>query len=350
MGLPQRYDAVIGTGGLGSGLFLALEGDHTLGREESRAAILLDQEDRCKLHNILYYVQKLLGPRIAVIPIGRVGDDDPGRLVLGEIAQDGFRVEHVHTTPGSPTLFSVCFTYPNGDGGNLTVSSSASALVSPEDVTAARGAFAAHAGRGIALAAPEVPLATRRKLLELGAEFGFLRVLALVSGELNQALNDGLFTLADVVSLNLDEAAAVAEIPPDVVRPEPEEIAGRAVDRLRRENPDLNVVVTAGAQGSWAAGGRQLIHTVAAADTVVNTAGAGDAHLGGLVIGLAAGCDIAAANRFATVISVQKVSALDTIHRGISVQSTLQTAARLGIELPDGLVDVLTGSAPAVRS
>ena len=60
--MSRRYDVVVGTGGIGSGIFLALEGNRTLGREESRPADLLDQRDYCKLHIVSHYVRRLLGP------------------------------------------------------------------------------------------------------------------------------------------------------------------------------------------------------------------------------------------------------------------------------------------------
>ena len=63
LSMKRRYDVVVGTGGIGSGIFLALEGNRTLGREESRPAELLDQRDYCKLHIVCHYVQRLLGPR-----------------------------------------------------------------------------------------------------------------------------------------------------------------------------------------------------------------------------------------------------------------------------------------------
>lgn len=51
------YQAMIGTGGIGSGVFFALDGDHTLGREESRSGRFLDKRDYCKLHIISHYVK-----------------------------------------------------------------------------------------------------------------------------------------------------------------------------------------------------------------------------------------------------------------------------------------------------
>ena len=51
-----HYKAMIGAGGIGSGMFFKLNGDHTLGREESRSGYFLDQKDYCKLHIISHYV------------------------------------------------------------------------------------------------------------------------------------------------------------------------------------------------------------------------------------------------------------------------------------------------------
>ena len=56
-------------GGIGSGMFFRLNGDATLGREESRSGYFLDRNDYCKLHIITHYVKALLGPDFG----------DPGR-------------------------------------------------------------------------------------------------------------------------------------------------------------------------------------------------------------------------------------------------------------------------------
>ena len=43
-------------------MFFALDGNHTLGREESRSGHFLDRRDYCKLHIVSHYVCRLLGP------------------------------------------------------------------------------------------------------------------------------------------------------------------------------------------------------------------------------------------------------------------------------------------------
>ncbi len=80
-----RYTGIIGTGGIGSGKFFVLNGDHTLRREESRSRHFLDVKDYCKQHIILHYIKVLLGPSFSVIPVGKIGDDDIGQILYNEL-------------------------------------------------------------------------------------------------------------------------------------------------------------------------------------------------------------------------------------------------------------------------
>ena len=90
-----RYRAMIGTGGIGSGMFFALDGDHTLGREESRSGRFLDRRDYCKLHIIAHYVKALLGPAFPGDPARQSGRRRYGRNAAG---RDG----------GSRARFALC--------------------------------------------------------------------------------------------------------------------------------------------------------------------------------------------------------------------------------------------------
>ena len=323
--MSRRYDLVVGTGGIGSGIFLALEGNRTLGREESRPADLLDQRDYCKLHIVCHYVRRLLGPDVPVVPIGKVGADDAGRAVLEEMRATGLDTGLV-TTSARPTLFAVCFLYPDGDGGNLSTSRSASADVGPADVQRAAAHFAAHPGRGVALALPEVPLEARQALLQLATDHGWLRVAGVVPDELQAVRGSGLLAQVDLLALNIEEAAT---------------LGGTSADQPPAE------VVTAGARGSWTWDGRELVHAPAAdpGGAVVSTAGAGDAHLSGVVVGLVAGLDLATANAFAAIVSGLKVRSAHTINPDIDPKAVVDTAARRGLALPSALLDVI--GAPA---
>src|SRR5206468_2697381 len=106
------------------------------------------------------------------------------------------------------TLYSVAFVYPNGDGGNLTTTDSASSLVGPTDVRAAEPELRRVAGPGIAVALPEVPLAARVELLRMATELGHLRVASLVPGEIDDPAIDSLLGHVDLLVVNAAEAAA----------------------------------------------------------------------------------------------------------------------------------------------
>jgi ribokinase len=322
----QDYDVVVATGGLGSGIFLALDGNATLGREESRAAELLDQRDYCKLHIVCHYIAKLLGAEFPVVPIGRVGHDDAGRLVVADLASVGMDTEYV-TDAALPTLFSVCLLYPDGDGGNVTTSRSASSTVSADDIQRAHPIFERYRHRGVALALPEVPLAARMELLRQAAAHGFLRVAALVSGEVAEARGTGLLDDIDLLAVNIDEARALAERPSNGASPADD--VNAAVRELARLNPRMSAVVTAGASGSWAWDGQSLEHAPALPVDVVNTAGAGDAHLAAVVVGLVRGLGLAAANAYAAVVSGLAVTSRHTINPDIDASSVAEAARGL---------------------
>src|SRR5438128_8654632 len=119
------YQQLVGVGGLGTGILFSLEGNHTLGRNESRPGSLLDVRDYCKLHIVSHYVAKMLGTQsFRVFPVGKIGNDAAGQFVLRGLADVGIDTGFVQTVTGRPTLFSVCFQYPDGSGGNITTNNS----------------------------------------------------------------------------------------------------------------------------------------------------------------------------------------------------------------------------------
>src|ERR1700686_2614957 len=133
------YQQLIGVGGLGTGMFFEFEDNHTLGRNESRPGRLLDVKDYCKLHIIIHYVAKLLGARHSgspfhVVPVGNVGNDRAGHHVIEQMTGVGIDASHVRAIPAAPTLFSICFQYPDGTGGNITTSNSAASVLSKSDI------------------------------------------------------------------------------------------------------------------------------------------------------------------------------------------------------------------------
>lgn len=326
-----RHDYMVATGGLGTGMLVRLIGDQTLGREESRLADELDQKDRCKLHNVAYVVKRLLGEDLAVRLLGGVGDDEPGRTVLGELRDAGLDPDDVRVLNGLPTLFSFCFTYPNGQGGNITLDHSASAALDVADVDALWSSID-HTGTGMAVAVPEVPLPVRARLLSLAKQRHCYTVASFLSGEMAQVVQAGLLGLCDLIAINIDEALALLELHDDG-ESSPADVMDRLVAYVGGISPHTGIVMTAGGSGSWSWDGDRCEYASPCQIQPVNTAGAGDAHLGGVLVGLELGLSLAQANGFATIISAQNVLSEDTLAE-LDWESTIQFAREHGMPLP----------------
>ena len=315
---------MVGVGGIGSGSFFLLNGDHTLGREESRGGRFQDRRDYCKLHIISHYVKALLGPGFAVIPVGKVGDDDMGRRLLAEMKSAGLALEYVSGSPGDQTLFSFCFIYPDGSGGNMTTDDSACAHVDVAWVKRAGPELAKYKGKGIALAVPEVPLDARVKLLEMASAHGLFRAASFTTAEIGEVARGGLMRSVDLLAVNLDEAAAAAGI--HVEGALPQRVVDSSLKKLAAINPRMLVSITAGKRGSWSWDGRRARHLPVFEVPVISTAGAGDAHLSGILAGLAAGLPLAAAQELGTLVAAHAVTSPHTIDDRIDRPALLRLA------------------------
>ncbi len=349
------FRTLVGVGGIGGGMFLALEGDATLGREESRGAHLLDVRDACKLHIVAHHVAVLLGGSpsggpFRVVPLGYVGDDVTGRWALDEMRAEGIDTANVGTLEDRPSLFSVCFQYPDGTGGNLTTLDSASAALTEADVDALEPLLAADGTRTIALAAPEVGLGPRRRLLELATRHGAFRVASFVSGEVETARDDGLFELADLVALNADEVATLAggALDPDT----PDDVLAALVTATGADRRPLRLVVTAGEDGAFAFDEGRWYHRPSIAVDVASTAGAGDALLGGVLAGIAAGVSfvpvidaptdlLTCALDLGVLLAAVSVTSPHTIDPHADLPALVALAERAGLAFGSPLADVL---------
>lgn len=329
-----RYQGLIGTGGVGSGLFFALDGDHTLGREESRSGRFLDRRDYCKLHIVAHYVKAIMGMKFPVFPIAMVGQDQPGSQLLQEIRQVGLETKYIKVDEDQPTLYCICFIYPNGDGGNLTVDDSASSRLGPDYIRHAQPDLASLGQRGIALALPEVPLDARQELLNLATTHGLFRAAAFTSAELAQSAAKDMLAMVDLLALNADEAAILAELPADTP---PDQLVSAAVEKLRRIQPQAMLSVTAGAKGSWTCHGQSIHHCRIPQAPVVSTAGAGDALFAGLLCGLAANLSLPHAHQLGALVAALAVTSPHTINKDIDRPALCRFAHTQQITLPDAL-------------
>jgi sugar/nucleoside kinase (ribokinase family) len=326
-----RFAAMIGVGGVGSGSFFLLNGNHTLGREESRSGRFMDRKDYCKLHIVSHYVKALLGPDFDAIPAGKVGDDDVGRRLYHEMEDAGLNLRYLELSKDDQTLFSFCFIYPDGSGGNLTTDDSGSSWVTPCFVDRAESEFARYSGRGIALAVPEVPLPARRRLLELGTAHSFFRVASFSSGEMKEVRKLQLLETVDLLSVNIDEASKAAGIAEEDLSLEA--VVRKSAEELSKINPFLNIAITAGSRGSWIWNKKELFHREAIAVDAVSTAGAGDAFLAGIIAGLAAGLELPGAHELGCLVSALSVTSPHTIHMGIDRVSLAEFSTAKSIDL-----------------
>jgi sugar/nucleoside kinase (ribokinase family) len=333
-------------------MFFALEGNHDLGRNESRPGRFLDVRDYCKLHIVAQYPTVLLGARedhgpFHVVPVGKVGIDEVGLRLRAEMERSGMDVRFVDAVPGRPTLLSVCFQYPDGSGGNVTTVDSAAALVSERDVDLVERWLSPTA---IALAVPEVPLPVRRHLLRRATERGALRVASLTTVEIEEVRETAFLALLDLVSMNEDEASALAGAPFPSGPPD------RFLERLRgivsAFSGGVRVVVTVGARGAFAFDGTTWAHVPTWPVGVVSTAGAGDALLGGVLTGLAAGLPfvpaggsragipgrpLSSALELGALVAAFKVTSPHTIPPDLSLDALVAFAREHGVAFGEGL-------------
>jgi sugar/nucleoside kinase (ribokinase family) len=330
---------MIGVGGIGAGSFFALEGNRTLGREESRGGTFLDQKDCCKLHIVSHYVSRLTDADFTTLAIGQVGEDDVGLRLIKEMQECGIDTRYVKRSPEHSTLFSFCFSYPDGSGGNLTTNDSASSLVDPIAVKQAEEDFLQHQGAGIAVALPEVPLSARAALLDLGTRHNFFKVASFTSEEIPKARDTGLFQKLDLVALNTDEARALIETESELATPS--EIATQAISLLNQINPKLQILLTAGTLGSWGWDTKASYRCMALPVDLVNSAGAGDAYLAGTLVGLSAALDFRQAQQLGNLVAALSVTSRHTIHFGIDRASLANLANETGAQLGDELKGLL---------
>jgi ribokinase len=334
-----KYKGIIGTGGIGSGKFFVMNGEHTLGREESRSGHFLDIRDYCKQHIIMHYVKILLGECFEVIPVGKIGDDDVGMTLSAEMRETGFDIKRIEEVPKTSTLFSFCFYYPDGSGGNLTTDNSASSMVDMEFIETAEPDIKRLGQAGIIMAAPEVPLAARKKLLELGKHHGLFCTASFTTGEMGEVINSEIPGLTDFIAINIDEASAAAGV--EGGKMDPLSVVRMAIQSLTMKNNSMRISVTGGKDGSWCWDGSDLNWFPAIKVDPVSTAGAGDAFFAGIISGLALGLHIFDAQQLASLVAGLSVCSPDTIHKGIDRSSLRQFMLSSKMNFSETIINLL---------
>ena len=310
--MANKINKVFGTGGIGTGIFFKLHDDKTMTRSESRPGILTDYRDYCKAHIILHYIAEFTksfakSAEVKVFAVGMVGQDEAGESLKREMHEAKIDTRFVGVTDKKRTMYSVCFQYPDGTGGNITASNSACDLVTPEYIEECSKEIDENS---LILAAPEVPLSSRMKLLENGKKRGAFTVSSFLVEEADAFKNAGGFILSDLISINTDEAEAVGgniSLTPKIISD---------------ENPAVKLIITAGADGSYIyENGNMTIIPCIKEKEIVSTAGAGDAYLGGTVAALIRGADFKSAAEYGAVAARFAVMSADTIAKEATLEN-----------------------------
>ncbi len=315
------FTQVVGIGGIGTGVVFQLEGAHTLGREESRMGTLLAGRDYCKLHIVEHYIATLMGAKAAdapfrVVAVGVVGNDAAGGQLLDEMSAAGIDTEWVRKDAERGTLFSTCFVYPDGSGGNITASNSAAASLNAGDLRRAEEGMRTAAGRGIALCLPEVPLEVRHEFLKLATTCGNYRAASFTRSEIRPAQALGLFSMIDLLALNQEEASVLTGY--GYTADDTEGFLSRCSAALTRQGPAMRIVISAGADGAYGFENGTWNFCRAPQVPVVSTGGAGDALLAGVLCGLVAGLPFTSPG---TALNIKSALGLGVLLASFSVTS-----------------------------
>lgn len=327
MNIKEQFSSVVGTGGIGTGQIYLLEGNHDLGRNESRMGQLLPVEDFCKLHIILHYIAVLLKDlqiNTTVYPIGAVGDDPAASSLLNSMEMSGMNMEYVTIMENTPTLHSICFQYPDDSGGNITESKSASSKVSSSMISAAEKIL--NQNQSIVVSVPEVPLSSRREIINLGFKNQAFVVASFVSDEIESVLKTGLLKKIDLLSVNLDEAAALANVSG---KESTEHIVQSCIKSAVKINPQIKLCITCGSKGIYGYDKGKIAYLPVLNVPVKNTAGAGDAVISGIVTGLILGYPFIADEghsciKLGSIMGAMSVTSPHTINFNINLLSLKQ--------------------------
>ena len=239
-----------------------------------------------------------LGARATFIT--RIGRDAFGDVALATWKREGI-VQRGLRSDSEPT--GAAFIYVNDRTGEnaIIVYPGAGGAIAPADVDAAADAIR---GARVFVTQLEQPLAAARHALGIARSAGVATVFNPAPA---MPVEDGMYPLCDYVVPNETEAAA---------------LTGRelvSLDDARRAGDALlakgagTALITLGEKGAlFHARDRSILVPAVAAGPVVETAGAGDAFVGGFAASLARGGDPLAATRFGCAVAGLSVTRAGT--------------------------------------
>lgn len=219
-----------------------------------------------------------------------------GRDAFGDIARETWSREgitaHVAQSDSEPT--GAAFIYVNEVNGEnaIIVVPGAAGGIAPTDVDAAAEAIRAAK---VFVTQLEQPVAAARHALGIARAAGVTTVFNPAPAA---AFDDAIYPLCDYIVPNETEAAAITGLPLDSL-----DDARKVGDALLARGVGT-ALITLGEKGAlFHARGRSVHVPAIKAGAVVETAGAGDAFVGGFAAALARGDDPLAATRFGCAVA-----------------------------------------------
>ncbi|QBI21927.1 ribokinase [Egibacter rhizosphaerae] len=215
--------------------------------------------------------------------VGRVGDDDHGRLLIDALTHDGIELSGLRVTDDAPSGLALIVVGPDGDN-SIVVSPGANARLSRGDLDGT-----GIEGAGAVLLQLEVPLGT------VEAAASRARGLVVLNPAPAVPLPSALLARTDVLVPNRGELAVLAG-----ANDEPASI-DEAADLARSLDVVDRMVITLGADGAVVVEHGTVTHVPAHSVVARDTTAAGDAFCGALSVALLEGADLVAAARWARV-------------------------------------------------
>ncbi|MFJ4717052.1 ribokinase [Streptomyces sp. NPDC088785] len=230
-----------------------------------------------------------LGARTALL--ARVGDDGHGTLLRTSMESAGVDTSGV-LVGGAPTGVALITVDPSGDN-SIVVSPGANGRLTPDDVRAARGLFAAAPVVSTLL---EIPLETVAEVAGSLADGARL----VLNPSPPAPLPDEVLAVCDPLIVNEHEAKVILGAEPG---PDPEEWARQLLALGPR-----SVVVTLGAEGALVADADGVQRVASVQVRAVDTTGAGDAFTAALGWRLGTGATLAEAAAYAARVGAAAVT------------------------------------------
>ena len=252
-GTRRRYRGMIGTGGIGSGSFFLLDGkrDPRPRGEQGRQVPGPQGLLQAPHHQPLRESPARRRVRVSTRSAGW-GTTPRVRACSRRWRRPGWTCVSCDRIADAPTLFSFCFLYPDGSGGNLTTDDSASGRVGPEPSSEAAPGHAGPGGSaGLRWPFPRSPWTARAALLEDAARTASFGPRASPAPRWTEARGRGLLETVDLLAVNRRRRLPRPGLPDAAQRSGRPSVAGSRRAYLPGTTPRLRLSVTAGQAGSW---------------------------------------------------------------------------------------------------